>query len=162
MPTGHDTVPATLSTVAVANTASSSISDNTPGSEPAKSSSRTSPSENVTRRARAPRCSTAVTRASAVMTASLLQGLNARQSVWLLCNYPVRRELADVKLTPLLDQACRSFRKLATDQKAVGDPNECLVLGVDRMEVRRIVVAEVHVDRDSVELAESRHAGSLW
>jgi hypothetical protein len=67
-----------------------------------------------------------------------------------------------VELTPLLDESCRSLRKLATDERAVGDSDECLVLGVDRVEVRWVVVAEVHVDRDSVELAEPWHVGSLW
>ena len=35
--------------------------------------------------------------------------------------------------------------------------DQCLVLGMDRMKVRRVVICEVHVDRDSVELAEARH-----
>ena len=43
----------------------------------------------------------------------------------------------------------------------VVDPDERFVLSVDRVEVRRIVIAEVHVDDDPVELAQSRHLVNL-
>jgi hypothetical protein len=35
------------------------------------------------------------------------------------------------------------------------------VLGVDRMEVRRVVISEVHVDRYPVELTQPRHPNNL-
>jgi hypothetical protein len=75
---------------------------------------------------------------------------------------PVRRELVDVKSSPPLDQLPGDLGQLATDHQAVVYSYESLVLGVDRVEVRWIVVAEVHVDRDPVELTEPRHGGSLW
>lgn len=43
------------------------------------------------------------------------------------------------------------------DGRAVRDADDCFVFGVDRVEVGKVVVAEIHVDGDPVELAESWH-----
>ncbi len=75
--------------------------------------------------------------------------------------FPVARQLGHVEFAPLLNEfGCRS-RKVTADERAIVDTDQRFVLGVDRVEVRRVVVNEVHVDDDSVELAESGHAPNL-
>ena len=66
-----------------------------------------------------------------------------------------------VKCSPLLYQARCGPGKVTFDRAAIVDTDQCFVLGVDRMEVRRIVISEVHVDRYPVELAQPRHPNNL-
>ena len=55
-----------------------------------------------------------------------------------------------MQLSPLLDEAHRRLRELTADRRPVVDADKCFVFGIDRMEVRRIVIGEVHVDRNPV------------
>jgi hypothetical protein len=71
---------------------------------------------------------------------------------------PVRGQLVAVKVVPLADKSGCCPREISSDDRPVIYPVQAFVLAVDRMEVGRVVVAEVHVDRDSVELAQPRHA----
>ena len=79
----------------------------------------------------------------------------------LLRERPVGNELVVVKLSPLLDEVHRRPRKRASDRRTVVDPDQRLVLAVQGMEVRRIVIDEVHVDHDAVELAQPRYLNNL-
>lgn len=87
----------------------------------------------------------------------LLERLDSRQSSWFLSQSPVFRKLGLMKHTPLLNEASCCSGKLSSEQRSVVDPHEGFVFGIDGVEMRRVVVAEVHVDHDPVELAEARH-----
>lgn len=66
-----------------------------------------------------------------------------------------------MKRSPLLDESHGCPWDITADRRAVVDANQCFVFGVDGVEVRWIVIGEVHVDHDSIELAEPRHAHNL-
>lgn len=91
----------------------------------------------------------------------LLERLDPGQSGRLLGERPVHEEFVVMQASPLLDEAHRRFRELTTDRRPVVNADQCLVLGVDRMEVWRIVISEVHVDHDPVELAQPWHSNNL-
>jgi hypothetical protein len=63
--------------------------------------------------------------------------------------------------SPLLDESEGCPWDLTADRRPVIDANQRFVFGVYRVEVRRIVIGEVHIDDDSVELAKPRHANNL-
>jgi hypothetical protein len=92
---------------------------------------------------------------------TLLERLDPRQGCWLLGQQPVRKKFIAVKRSPLLNQARCSPGKVTSDRAAIVDTDQCFVLGVDRMEVRRVVISEVHVDRYPVELTQPRHPHNL-
>lgn len=71
------------------------------------------------------------------------------------------RQLGFVNGAPLLDEAGGGSGEFAADDRAVVDANQRFVLGVDRVEVRWVVIAEVHVDHDPVELTQARHDSYL-
>jgi hypothetical protein len=52
---------------------------------------------------------------------------------------------------------CRLEVPVKNEHRAVVDRDHSLVLGVVSVEVRRIVVVEVHRDRDAVEVADAWH-----
>jgi len=66
-----------------------------------------------------------------------------------------------VQCSPLLNQARCGPGKVTSDRAPIVDPDQCFVLGVDRMKVRRVVIGEVHVDRYPVELTQPRHPTNL-
>ena len=55
--------------------------------------------------------------------------------------------------SPLIDESHCGPRKFTVDRRAVVDTHQDFMFGVDRVETRRIVVGEVHVDHNPVELA---------
>jgi hypothetical protein len=70
---------------------------------------------------------------------------------------PIDGQLLTVQQSPLLDEASRGARQRSGEQRAVVDPHQRLVTGVDGMEMCRLVVVPLHVDDDPVELAQPRH-----
>jgi hypothetical protein len=87
----------------------------------------------------------------------LLERLDDGQRSGFLSAFPVGDQLVVVELTPLLDEVAGGLGEPAADGLAGVDPDQRFVFGLDRMEVRRVVILEVHVDHDPVELAESWH-----
>jgi hypothetical protein len=65
----------------------------------------------------------------------LLERLEARQRNGFSCTLPVGGEIFDVEPAPLLDEAASRLRQPTTKDLAGVDPDQCFVLGVDRMEV---------------------------
>ena len=86
-----------------------------------------------------------------------------RQGLDLLGRVPVARDapggfkLLTGHLSPLGHESHRARRQLSGDHGQAADCDHGLVLGVLSMEVRRLVIVEVHRDHDSVEEAEARH-----
>src|SRR5205085_1299985 len=104
---GQTIVPATESTATWAKKAGSDRGSKTPPHSPtaaAKSSSRTSPSENVRRKRCSPRCSTSTTRASRLMASRLLEGVNGHEGLHGLRSLPVRHEFFAVEVDPVLHE----------------------------------------------------------
>ena len=73
----------------------------------------------------------------------LLERVDPREGGWLLREGPVGRELVMVQPSPLLDELRSGPWEVSSDGRAVFDTDQRFVLGVDRMEVRRVVVCEV-------------------
>ncbi len=64
-------------------------------------------------------------------------------------------------LAPLLNQSHRSLRQPTSDRRAVMNPDESFVFGIDGMKMGRIVIDEIHVDDDPVELTQPWHGLNL-
>jgi hypothetical protein len=60
-------------------------------------------------------------------------------------------------LKPLLDQPQSPWWQRTGEHLTRCDHDQRLVLGISRMEVRRRVIDEKHLDDDPVELADPRH-----
>lgn len=86
----------------------------------------------------------------------LPKGFDGKDRLRALCSLPVGGELIAVQHDPLSDETCGCARKAAAKKRAVSDPHQRFVLAVDGMNVRRLVIGEVHVDHDAVELAQPR------
>jgi hypothetical protein len=91
----------------------------------------------------------------------LLEGINDRKGGRFLSEGPVGSELVEMKGPPLFDESGRRLREASSDERAVVDAEQGLVLGIDRMEMRRVVISEVHVDHDPVELTQPWHVLNL-
>src|SRR3954454_13460192 len=70
---------------------------------------------------------------------------------------PVHVELAAVLVQPFSHQPQRSTGERTGDDGAVADRHLRRLAAIARVEVRRRVVAVVHLDHDPVELADPRH-----
>ena len=66
-----------------------------------------------------------------------------------------------MKDSPPLDEFGGSSPESTGKEPTIVDPDECGVATVDRVEVGRVVVCEVHEDHDPEEFAESRHCRTV-
>ena len=62
-----------------------------------------------------------------------------------------------MQLGPVERQTKRTTRQLAFDQRQVPDIDDCLVLGILHMEVRRRMVFEKHLNDDAIKSADRWH-----
>lgn len=91
----------------------------------------------------------------------LLKRLDDAERRWHLRQLPARDQLTYPLGSPLLDQPSRGARQNTADYRTVTNRHQRLVLAIDRVEVRRVVIREVHVDHDPVKLAQPRHHMTL-
>jgi hypothetical protein len=73
---------------------------------------------------------------------------------------PVLAQSSPTLCRPFDDEAHRPGRELARDDREILDADLNLAAGIQRVEMRILVIVVVDVDLDPVELADARHAGS--
>ena len=72
-----------------------------------------------------------------------------------LAQLPVCQQFDLMQFCPVEHQAKPTTRQLATDQCQISDVNDCLVLGIVYMEVRRRMVFEKHLDDEAIKGADA-------
>lgn len=71
--------------------------------------------------------------------------------------FPVSEELLLVQGRPLDHEAAHARRQATGKRREIADIDQCKIVAVLRVEVRRIVILEEHLDADAEEPADFRH-----
>ncbi len=87
----------------------------------------------------------------------LRQRIDRLRSTAILRPTPVRLQLRPMQRRPLAHELERTTRQIANEHRSGLDRNHRMVLGVLSMEMRRLVIVEIHRDHDAVEDADPGH-----
>jgi len=74
-----------------------------------------------------------------------------------LCPLPIVKQFILVLRCPFDDKSKRSWRQVAREDSKGVYVNQHLILSIKRMEVRRIVIIEKHLDDDPIKSGNLRH-----
>ena len=92
-----------------------------------------------------------------VADSELFKGSDLFERLACLGTFPVQEKLISVDSSPLDDKGLRASRKASLENLRRVCRDRRFMLTVDRVHVRRRMVSVVHVDRDSVEVRDTRH-----